>query len=61
MDEKRVGDEFSRIELVARLEKERAIMSQYESGLAHMRRRVERTRYEMGHVDERLGVTDAER
>ncbi len=56
MNEERVKDEFSRMELTARLHRDRQIIDQYESGLAFHRKRVEDTRYELGRLDERLGA-----
>lgn len=55
MDDERVKDEFTRMELITRLNKDREIIVQYETGLGFHRQRVEDTRYELGRLDERLG------
>ncbi|MBB5871094.1 hypothetical protein F4553_004473 [Allocatelliglobosispora scoriae] len=55
MDEDRVKDEFTRMELTARLSRDREVIAQYEVGLAFHRQRVEDARYELGILDERLG------
>lgn len=55
--ERREHDQFTRIELAARLENDRQLVVQYEKGLAFFRTRVEDTRYELGKLDERLGET----
>ena len=48
-------EQFERIQLNARLDRDREIIAQYERGLAYYRQRVEDTRYELGRLDERLG------
>jgi hypothetical protein len=55
VDDSRAADEFRRIELVSLLERERAIVGQYEQHLAFYRARIEDRRYERGGLDERLG------
>lgn len=55
VDDSRAADEFRRIELVSLLERERAIVGQYEQHLAFYRARIEDRRYELGRLDERLG------
>ena len=55
MDDDRLRDEFTRMELTARLSRDREIISQYETNVEFFRRRVEDTRYELGRLDERLG------
>ena len=55
MDDDRVRDEFTRMELTARLSRDREIIAQYETNVEFFRRRVEDTRYELGRLDERLG------
>jgi ribosome-binding protein aMBF1 (putative translation factor) len=55
MNDERVKDEFTRMELASRLNRDREIINQYEAGLAFHRQRVEDTRYELGRLDERLG------
>ena len=52
--ESREADEFRRIELTARLARDREIVAKYEAGLEFYRRRVEDTRYDLGRLDERL-------
>jgi len=48
-------DEFDRIQLVSQIERERAIVAQYEEHLAFYRARIENRLYELGKLDERLG------
>jgi ribosomal protein L15E len=55
MDNRREKDEFTRIQLTARLEKDRNLVGQYDDGLVFVRTRIEDTRYELGRLDERLG------
>ncbi|GAA1417818.1 hypothetical protein ACFQZ4_26720 [Catellatospora coxensis] len=56
MHEDRVKDEFARIELVTRMQRDGEMISQYEYGLTFHRRRVEADRYQLGRLDERLEV-----
>ncbi|GAA1362647.1 hypothetical protein [Catellatospora chokoriensis] len=56
MDENRVKDEFARIELVARMHRDREMIKQYEIGLEFRRGRVGDDQYELGKLDERLEV-----
>jgi hypothetical protein len=51
----RERDEFSRIELVSLIERERAIVAQYQEHLAYYATRLENRLYELGKLDERLG------
>jgi hypothetical protein len=53
----RERDEFRRIELKEQLERDRAVIGQYEEGLDFHRDRVEGARYELGRLDERLGAS----
>ena len=48
-------DEFERIRLVARVERARMFIAQYEEHQEFYRRQVEDGRYELGRLDERLG------
>jgi hypothetical protein len=48
-------DEFQRMRLVAQIERDRALIAQYEEHQAFYRARVEEGRYELGRLDERLG------
>lgn len=56
MDVNRERDEFDRIELTERLDRDRQIVAQYEAGLGFFRNRIEDTRYELGRLDERSGA-----
>jgi hypothetical protein len=55
VDPEREGAEFERIEQVAKLERARGFIAQYEQHLLFYRRQVEDVRYELGRLDERLG------
>jgi hypothetical protein len=48
-------DQFERIRLVARIERARALITQYEESQEFFRRQIEDSRYELGRLDERLG------
>ena len=48
-------DHFERIRLVARIERARALIAQYEESQEFYRRQIEDSRYELGRLDERLG------
>jgi hypothetical protein len=48
-------DQFERIRLVARIERARALIAQYEDSQEFYRRQIEDSRYELGRPDERLG------
>ncbi|MDG4794589.1 hypothetical protein [Micromonospora sp. WMMD1082] len=48
-------DEFERMRLVARIERARELIAQYEAHQEFYRRQVEDSRYELGKLDERLG------
>jgi hypothetical protein len=48
-------DEFDRIKLHQDIERARAMLAQYETGMAHFRREIENWRYKLGRLDERLG------
>lgn len=50
----REHDEFERISLTSRMERDRLLIRQYEEGLTFHRARVEQTRYDLGRLDERL-------
>jgi hypothetical protein len=54
MGEQRQRDEFARMRLVARMERDREIITKYDEGLSFHRQRVEDTRYDLGRLDERL-------
>lgn len=58
MDEDRVNDEFERIQLRRDQERARAMIRQYEEGLAFRRLRLEKDTYRLGRLDERLGGGD---
>jgi hypothetical protein len=45
-----------RIRLVSRIEPARALIAQYEESQEFYRRQIEGSRYELGRLDERLGV-----
>lgn len=55
MTSEREDDEFRRIRLTAQIERDRALVAQYEQHQAFYRSRVEESRYELGRLDERLG------
>jgi hypothetical protein len=48
-------DQFERIRLVARIERARALIAQYEESQEFYRRQIEDSRYELGRLDKRLG------
>lgn len=48
-------DQFDRMRLVARIERARALVAQYEEHQEFYRRQIEDSRYELGKLDERLG------
>lgn len=54
-DEQLMRDEFERIDLRQELERDRAMIRQYEEGLAFRRPHVQNTVYELGRLDERPG------
>lgn len=54
MDDAKFTDELRRIELHHQMEKDRAKIVQYETGLAHFRQEIEQKQYEIGRLDERL-------
>lgn len=49
------SDHFERIRLNDQIDRDRAIVQQYETGLTYYQGRIEDTRYELGRLDERLG------
>jgi hypothetical protein len=51
----REDDEFDRIRLAAQIERDRAMIAQYDEHQAFFRARVEDSRYKLGRLDERLG------
>jgi hypothetical protein len=55
MEDERVNDEFRRVRVTAQLSRDREMINQYEIGLAFHRQRAEDARYDLGHLDERLG------
>ncbi len=55
MDEDRARDEFHRIELRQEQERDRAMIRQYEGGLAFRRLHLEQITYTLGRLDGRLG------
>jgi len=57
-DEQRMRDEFERIDLRETLERDRAMIRQYEEGLAFRRLHLQDIMYELGRLDERLGGGD---
>jgi hypothetical protein len=48
-------DQFERMRLVARIERARSLVAQYEEHQEFYRREIEESRYEIGRLDERLG------
>jgi hypothetical protein len=58
MDEDRLRAEFDRIELRQAQGLARAMIHQYEEGLAFRRLRLEDITYKLGRLDERLGGGD---
>ena len=58
MDDDRTRDEFHRIELRLEQERDRAMIRQYEEGLAFRRLHLEQITYTLGRLDERLGGDD---
>lgn len=55
MDNPREHDEFARIDLHNKLERDREIVTMYERHLAIRRAEIEDKVYELGTLDERLG------
>lgn len=53
-DDERVRDEFERLDLRQELEKDQAMIRQYEEGLAFRRLHVQEVVYALGRLDERL-------
>lgn len=51
----RENGEFDRIRLVAQIERDRQLVTQYEEHQSFYRGRIEDNRYELGRLDERLG------
>jgi len=51
----REREEFERIALAARVEKDRAMIAQYLQNMAFFQARIEDARYRLGRLDERLG------
>jgi hypothetical protein len=51
----RERDEFERMRLTEQIERDRALVAQYELHQAFYRGRIEDNRYELGKLDERLG------
>ncbi len=47
-------DEFDRIRLTDQIERDRAMVAQYEEHQAFFRKRIEDNRYDLGRLDERL-------
>ncbi|PXX64255.1 hypothetical protein DFR70_105440 [Nocardia tenerifensis] len=56
MDDSRERDQFARITLHSRVEHDRLLVEQYESGLVFRRTQIEDGRHELGKLDERLGA-----
>lgn len=54
-------DEFARIRIVDQVERDRAIVAQYEEHMMFYRTRIENRLYELGRLDERLGGERSER
>jgi ribosomal protein L15E len=48
-------DEFVRIRLHEEIERARVLIGKYEEGLAFVRLKIEKNRYRIGRLDERLG------
>ena len=48
-------DEFERMRLIARIERARRLIAQYEEHQEFYRQEIEDSRYELGRLDERLG------
>jgi hypothetical protein len=48
-------DEFARIRIVDQVERDRAIVAQYQEHMMLYRTRIENRLYELGRLDERLG------
>ncbi|NUT37859.1 MAG: hypothetical protein HOV79_32840 [Hamadaea sp.] len=55
MDDDQMKSEFKRIELRTAQEHDRAMVRQYEEGLAFRRVKLEEIAYGLGRLDERLG------
>lgn len=55
VDEGKFADELERINLHVELERERQIVANYESGLAHYHQSIEEMQHQLGRLDERLG------
>jgi hypothetical protein len=56
VDDPREQDELDRIKLHQDIERARAMLTQYETGMANFRKEIENWRYKLGRLDERLGV-----
>jgi len=48
-------EEFERIALIAQVEKDRAMITQYLQNMAFFQTRIEDARYRLGRLEERLG------
>jgi ribosomal protein L15E len=55
VDDARVRDEFERMERHRELERAREVIVKYEEGFAEYRQRIEKLKYRIGRLDERLG------
>lgn len=55
MASEREADEFERMRLIDQIERDRALIAQYDEHQAFYRTRVENNRYKLGRLDERLG------
>jgi hypothetical protein len=55
VDNPREHDEFERIDLHNKLERDREIVAMYERHLAERREEIEKKIYKLGKLDERLG------
>lgn len=55
MDNPRERDQFARIELLTKLQRDREIVAMYEENLAKLRQEIGMKLHKLGKLDERLG------
>lgn len=55
MDNPEERDQFARIELLTKLQRDREIVAMYEHNLAELRATIEEKIHKLGKLDERLG------
>ncbi|MGH3679539.1 MAG: hypothetical protein ACRDT2_04540 [Natronosporangium sp.] len=55
MDNPEERDQFARIELLTKLQRDREIVAMYEENLTELRKKIEQEVHILGKLDERLG------